>query len=878
MKSKKQIIIQLLGLLIFISSPFLLNASHIIGGKITYRFLGSNKYEIKLTVYRDCADLVDFDNPAPITIFDNSTNAIISNNQLGLYHRDTIHPNNPDPCFIPPAGICVEEGYYLDTVLLPANTSGYTATYQRCCHNSSILNIITPSFNGTTITTNIPPQINNSAVFLNFPPIYICVNDTFNYSFACTDIDGDSLVYQMCTPLSGITTFSGQPNPAYPPPYIPITWSNSFSATNPVVTSNGVNFNSNTGAISFVPTIQGQYAVGICALEYRNGILINTNRLEVQFNVVPCYLVSSIPTATNLCVGLGIQFQNGSTNATSYHWDFGVTSITSDTSNLSSPSYTYPAFGTYSVSLVAINSSYGSCKDTTIKVINVNPLLAPSIPSNYLECYKNNNVSLNVGGVYDNSATFNWNFGNNAIPNTSTINNPVAHFDTITQNISVIVSQFGCSDTLHSTVDFINPIPAIPTTTLNCNGSNLTFHNQSSNATHVFWDFGVPTLTTDTSSQNNPNYIYPMHGIFTITLIAYNGTCSDTVTTQISVSDTLSLNPINNVETQCLKNNSFNFFANGNYSPTANFYWQFYGSSNTTTLTVENPTNVTYTLTGNHIVNLMVSENGCSTFRQQVIKILPSPKASFTTSDTVGCQPLQINFINQSISTIPYIVSWEIENNFFNINDTNYIFNNSGLYSVAIIISDTNNCSDTLDKINYINVYPKPKAIAMVNPKTQSILNPDIDFIDNTINTHTTNFNFGDNTTSNQKVNNHSYTETGNYNYQLIVVNNFGCSDTTNGVVIIEPFNALFIPNSFTPNNDDLNDTFKPVIPYYKTAFMQIFNRWGALLYSTEDIQNGWNGTYKNARLPNDVYIYKISVEFLDGKTENKNGTVTLIR
>ncbi len=878
MRLNKQIIIQILGLLIFISSPFLLKASHIVGGKITYRFLGSNKYEIKLTVYRDCADIVDFDNPAPITIFDNTTNAIISNHQLGLYHRDTIHPNNPDPCFIPPAGICVEEGYYLDTVLLPANVSGYTATYQRCCHNSSILNIITPSFNGTTITTNIPPQINNSAIFLNFPPIYVCVNDTFNYSFASTDIDGDSLVYQMCTPLSGITTFSGQPNPSYPPPYAPITWSNSFSATNPITTSSGVNFNSNTGAISFIPTIQGQYAVGICALEYRNGILLNTNRLEVQFNVVPCYLVSSIPTATNLCVGLNIHFQNGSTNATSYHWDFGETSILSDTSNISTPNYSYSTFGTYTVSLVAINTSYGSCKDTTIKVIHVNPLLAPTIQPNYLECYKNNNVNLNVNGFYDNSATFNWSLGNNATPVNPTTSNPIIHFDTITQNISVIVSQFGCSDTLNSVVDFINPIPAIPTSTLNCNGANLTFHNQSTNATNVFWDFGVTTLTTDTSSQNNPNYIYPMYGIYTITLIAYNGTCSDTVTTQISVNDTLTLNPINVVETQCIKNNSFNFFANGSYSTSASFYWLFYGSSNTTTLTIENPTNVTYTLTGNHLINLMVSENGCSAFRQQVIKILPSPSANFVASDTAGCQPLKISFTNQSTSNIPYVVSWKIENNLFNKNDTNYIFNNSGLYSIYQIVNDTNNCTDTLKKLNYINVFPKPKALAIVSPKIESILTPNIDFIDSTLNSHTTYFNYGDNTTSTQKTNSHIYSEIGNYDYQLIVVNNFGCTDTVNGIVIIEPYNALFIPNSFTPNNDDLNDTFKPIIPYCKTASMQIYDRWGALVYKTNDIQNGWDGTYKNAHLPNDVYVYKITVEYLDNTIKNKNGTVTLIR
>jgi gliding motility-associated-like protein len=59
---------------------------------------------------------------------------------------------------------------------------------------------------------------------------------------------------------------------------------------------------------------------------------------------------------------------------------------------------------------------------------------------------------------------------------------------------------------------------------------------------------------------------------------------------------------------------------------------------------------------------------------------------------------------------------------------------------------------------------------------------------------------------------------------------------------------------------------------------MQIYDRWGVLIYSTNDIQNGWNGAYKNSYSPNDVYVYKIIVEYLDGTTKNSNGTVTLIR
>jgi gliding motility-associated-like protein len=876
LKSNKQIINSLIGLLILISSPISLYSSHIIGGKITYRFLGLNKYEIKLTIYRDCSDIVDFDNPAPITIFDNATNAIVSNHQVSLFHRDTIHPNNPDPCFIPPVGICVEEGYYLDTVLLPTNTSGYTATYQRCCHNSSLLNISVPSFNGTTITTNIPPQINNSASFLNFPPIYVCVNDTFNYSFASTDIDNDSLVYQLCTPLSGITTFSGMPNPAYPPPYTPLVWQPPFTAINPLTSSNGVNLNSNTGTINFIPTSQGQYAVGICVDEYRSGILLNTNRLEIQFNVVPCYLVSSIPTATNLCEGLAINFLNSSTNANSYHWDFGEQTILSDTANTSTATYTYSTFGTYTVSLVAINTSYGVCKDTTIKVINVNPLLAPTLLPNYSACYNNNSINLNVVGSFHSSATFNWNLGSNATPSNPITYNPSIHFDTLNQNISVIVSQFGCADTLHSIVSFTNPVANLNTANLNCNGSNLHFTSFSNDANSVFWDFGIPTTSSDTSSLNSLNFNYPTYGNYTVTLIAYNGICSDTLKTPIIVNDTLYLFPINTIEKQCLNNNSFNFFANGIYSNSANFTWLFDTTATILNSHLTNPNSIHFSTVGNHAIKMYVFDNGCYKQRLQVIKILPSPTAKLIASDTIGCQPLKINFTNQSISTIPFTSNWQIEStNFITLNNT-HTFYNSGLYSIYLTVKDTNNCTDTTKKINYINVLPKPTALANANPIITDILNPTIIFIDSTLNTHATHFNFGDNNISTQTLNYHTYSDIGKYDYQLIVINAFGCTDTANGKIIINPINILYVPNSFTPNNDNLNDTFFPVIPYYKNATMKIYNRWGVLIFTTNDIQNGWDGKYKNSHSPNDIYTYKIDIEYLDNTIQYSNQGISI--
>ena len=193
-------------------------ASHIIGGKFIYKYLGAGKYEIKLIIYRDCGVITDFDNPAYISIFNKSNNSLFYNKGLLLFKRDTIKSTNANPCFVPPKGICVESGTYIDTVFLPSNLQGYKIAYQRCCRNSTVINISVPSNTGMTITTDIPPQPNNSPIFLSQPPIFICLSDTFNYSFTASDLDGDSLVYNLCTPLSGASSATTQPNPALTPP------------------------------------------------------------------------------------------------------------------------------------------------------------------------------------------------------------------------------------------------------------------------------------------------------------------------------------------------------------------------------------------------------------------------------------------------------------------------------------------------------------------------------------------------------------------------------------------------------------------------------------------------------------------------------------
>lgn len=871
----------IIGLLIFFSSPLCLFSSHLAGGKLTYRYLENNKYEYKLTVYRDCSDPVDFLNPANIHIYDKSNNNLVVNKSIFLTNRSIVPPNPPNPCFVPPPGLCLEVGNYIDTVQLTPNLAGYIITHQNCCHNTAVSNMFVPSTQAIVITTDIPPQTNNSSQFLNFPPIYICLSDTFKYSFASSDADGDVLKYSLCTPFkNGIINYVND-FVATPPPYNPIQWGATYTATNPIPNNGGFNFNTATGQLKFKPSMLGQYAIGICVEEYRNNTLINTNRLELQFNIVNCYLTSSIPTASNLCEGLTIPFQNTSTNANAFHWNFGDPTTIADTSNLYTPSYTYPSYGTYTVSLTVFNTAYGFCKDSTKKVINVHPLLSPTLQPTYSSCFKNNNFNFNVGGSFDPSANFNWYFTPNSIsPNTS-INNANANFTTpTTKTISVIINQFGCIDTLKATVSFTNPIAVIDDSQLNCNEKDLSFNNYSTNATNFFWDFGDPTINTDTSSQSNPTFTFSNYGNYSITLITYNGVCSDTSIKTIHVFPKLQLNLINNIPPQCLKNNSFNFVPTGIWGSGAVFSWLFYDQPNVIASSQQNPTNIHFTNPGNHIIKHTVSENGCIKASITNILINPNPEVNLVLSDTSGCEPLTIKFKSIADGLQPVKNYWTINNISFSDTAINFTFNNAGLYSYSLVVKDSNNCTDTVSKINFIQINPKPIVKSFANPFYTSILDPKITFIDSTVLNHSTSYNFGDGSTSTKTLNLYSYQSAGEFPYSLIVTSPFGCADTASGIIYIDDISNGYVPNIFSPNNDGVNDSFFIKGKNITSSSMQIFNRWGALVYNSSNALIGWNGINQNNNTTADdgVYFYIIEITLGNNRTYKFNGNVTLLK
>jgi len=509
-------------------------ASHIVGGEMYYDCIGGNEYSITLKLYRDClSDGADFDDPLPITIFNGSHENIggFTINYPGSINLDVNFNNNP--CVTVPSDICVEEAIYTKIVTLPASSNGYTLAYQRCCRGPNVTNLNTPEDQGLTLTITIPPNdlavCNSSPRFTNYPPLLLCANEELIFDHSATEPDGDEIVYAICAPNEGGTSNNPAPNPVPAPPYNAVVWAGGSSTTNPFGMG-AITINSTTGLLSATPQTSGLYAVGICAKEYRNGVLISTTTRDFLFRVMNCEIELGaditpqvdLPTFVSYCQGLTVDFENESFGGTSWHWDFGVDGISTDVSTGFEPSYTFPEAGTYSVELI-VSQSVG-CSDTTVQDFIINDLLTAEFTPPEPQCIIGNSFDFIGEGVQPTGSTYEWDFGVNATPlNSVTQNqNDVVFTQSGFVPITFITHFETCTESFTDEI-FIYKEPTIAFTVkdeLKCAPYNAHLINLSQADTPIYseWDFGDGSTT---STDTHPFHIYDTPGLYDVSLTIF---------------------------------------------------------------------------------------------------------------------------------------------------------------------------------------------------------------------------------------------------------------------------------------------------------------------------------------------------------------------
>ncbi len=518
-------------------------ATHIIGGELFYDCLGGNTYRITLKVYRDCfLGQAPYDDPAKITVW-TGNGGYVQVIEVPFPGSTNVPFVSSNPCFQAPANVCVEQAIYTTTVTLSGSPSGYIFAYQRCCRNNTIVNLVDPGNTGATYTEAVPAgaPCNSSPRFTNFPPIALCIGEPLFFDHSATDPDGDSLVYTLCSTYEGATPQDPQPYITSNPPFSPITFQPPYSSGYPIASAPPASIDPITGLLSVFPTQLGQYVVGVCVSEYRNGVLIGTHSRDFQFNVTNCLSnvqsINDLPAAfVNVgnvwesCDGLTVPFENNSVNGTYFYWDFGVPAITSDTSVAFEPSYTYPNTGTYTIMLVA-NPGY-FCADTDYVTIHIRELMDIDFVPPPGQCIDANSFNFAAGGIIPGGTNFDWQFAPTATPATSnTQNTNGVNFATPgIYSIQLAADYDGCVDTaVHDIIVYGHPTVSIDVDTVGCVNYDAHFQATVDTAFNNLiynWTFG----DGGTSNEEDPIYIYYTPGNYSVTfqLISLTG-CQDTI-------------------------------------------------------------------------------------------------------------------------------------------------------------------------------------------------------------------------------------------------------------------------------------------------------------------------------------------------------------
>ncbi len=587
----------------------------------------------------------------------------------------------------------------------------------------------------------------------------------------------------------------------------------------------------------------------------------------------------SIISDTTGCSPLLVEFDNQSTNATSYTWNFrDADNNTITTFSDTNVSNTYIGGGVYKPFLTAESSEYDSklgravtCRsvfpDTSVQALRLVAVDAsPTSNFSVVNSCSNLSISFTDSSVIDSSTVsqYLWEFGDG---DTSSQRNPThTYADTGTYIVTFLVqSSSGCVDSIEKTVT-VAPTPmANFTVAETCHSETAKFTNSSTTANAFIvqwvWDFG----DLSTSVFQNPSKKYNAVGVYPVRLkILTNTGCEDSIIKNITINP----NPVSNFSTGNVCQNAILSITNTSTisSGSITYLWEF-GDGTTSTDAVPSKT---FATTGNYIIKLNTTSNkGCKHLAQTFFNVMPKPQANFSVNDNSQC--LNQNFfstINQStIASGTFTSSWNYGDGSITTTNTSHTYSDSGIYTIRLIEQSNLGCLDTFDL--GVNVYPSPMANFSINDTAQCLNTNNFVFTNTSTDTGSlTHFwDMGDGGSFSTQNTSYTYFTDIAFTVRLIVTNGTNCRDT-----ITKNINVLPLPQpSFTiddtgqcVNNNVFSFTNSTTIKYGTFTLLWLFG----------------NGTTSNASAPSRTYTldtnYTVSLIGISNRGCKDTATKTL--
>lgn len=284
--------------------------------------------------------------------------------------------------------------------------------------------------------------------------------------------------------------------------------------------------------------------------------------------------------------------------------------------------------------------------------------------------------------------------------------------------------------------------------------------------------------------------------------------------------------------------------------------------------------------------------NACTASDDVAITVMPMPDINFTATPLSGCKPLLVSFTPASASQLSsyYWDFGDVPSGFANNSILEFPvhqYNNSGTYTVALTVTSTDGCPNTMVQNQLINVYQQPVSSFTFLPHEGDVDNMLFTFYDASVNAAQWVWTFGEENAGAENSSTlqnpqHLYDNTGFFDVWLYVTSPEGCTDSSSHHIIIRGEYTLYFPNAFTPDNDGINDYFYPEgIELNSDAYeLYIYSRWGELVFCTDDVHMGWDGRMQGTGSPaqQDVYVWVLWQEnYIIGR-QKYTGHVTLIR
>ena len=456
---------------------------------------------------------------------------------------------------------------------------------------------------------------------------------------------------------------------------------------------------------------------------------------------------------------------------------------------------------------------------------------------------------------------------------------------TINSVFSVFGGSLGCNSALQTTTITVNPLPTLnvsPNPLLLCLGSTAELFAQS-NGTSFVWlpPYGLNSYTSQqVSTHINQNQNY--------TVIATLNNCSNTAVAQVSILPLPSPQIVPVKDEVCLYETIHLKGEGGMY-----YVWT---APNLQTYTIQNlQLDISHmVLAGNYTLKV-VDANACFNYSTHPVVVHDLPNGYLKPERIEFCVPYcnAFTFVPNTQSQITQAGPWSMNSLIYSGNTFTSCFSKAGEFSISGPIQDEFNCKNTVG-LSVIG-RPKPKAAFYVTPENPVEGLDEVSFVNVSSNVVDFSWQAGGiasidpsfvgmtqsdwmSFNSDESSPSYLFQEVGIYGLMLMVKNEFNCWDTVMHTIKVESDFAAYIPNAFTPNGDGLNDTFYPVMRGVKKFELQIFDRWGELIFKSTETDQVWDGSFQGQECKQDVYNYKLVLLNVKGTEKVYSGSITLYR